>query len=502
MKKYLGLYLLLCLFNASAVHLNPQGLGEVLIVPYYTVNNSLNTLVTVTNTKEIAKAVKVNIREGLNGHAVLSYNVYLDAFDTWSFVFVPTQSTIAGNEGQDSAYQISTDNSCVPFLNKQRQEFLPFQLLDGPSDLGRSREGFIEIIEMGELTGEAAAFVNQGNVGVPDNCAGIEAAWQSNGIWDVASGADLNENINPSTGGLMAEANLINVAEGINFPIPTVALSDFFADGSIAHTDPGDISLSLNAAEPQATVITDDKTYQLAFDSGIDAVSAVLMTEKLTGSFAIDSVVAGKSQAMFIQPTRRFYIGEQGNNNQPPYNQMNDQNMICSLLGSTGEVSPYGGTLVSAAFWSRDSQLNFVTDAPTPCRPPPGGFRNLPGICDNVSVWEIRPEGTNIPSNSALTGSNNSFLSLVTFAENGFFNMNFINTRPLLANDINTNEEVQLIGLPVIGITLQQATNANAGAGLLAQYGASQRIMSSVRVFEQTESLNYEPVTTSTQVCK
>ncbi len=53
-------FLLLTSFNVSAVFVNNKGFGEALIIPYYTVNNDLNTLVSITNTSEQAKAVKIH----------------------------------------------------------------------------------------------------------------------------------------------------------------------------------------------------------------------------------------------------------------------------------------------------------------------------------------------------------------------------------------------------------------------------------------------------------
>src|SRR5690606_832168 len=44
---------------ANAVDLNPDGLGQVLIYPYYTVNKSQDSLFSVVNTTGIGKAVKV-----------------------------------------------------------------------------------------------------------------------------------------------------------------------------------------------------------------------------------------------------------------------------------------------------------------------------------------------------------------------------------------------------------------------------------------------------------
>ena len=44
---------------ANAVDLNPDGLGQVLIYPYYTVNKSQDSLFSVVNTADVGKAVKV-----------------------------------------------------------------------------------------------------------------------------------------------------------------------------------------------------------------------------------------------------------------------------------------------------------------------------------------------------------------------------------------------------------------------------------------------------------
>ena len=48
---------------ANAVNLNPRGLGQVLIYPYYTVNGGQNTLLSLVNTTAHAKALKLHFRE-------------------------------------------------------------------------------------------------------------------------------------------------------------------------------------------------------------------------------------------------------------------------------------------------------------------------------------------------------------------------------------------------------------------------------------------------------
>ena len=52
--------------SAQAVNVNPDGLGQVLIYPYYTTNGDNMTLLSVVNTTDQAKAVKVRFLEGEN----------------------------------------------------------------------------------------------------------------------------------------------------------------------------------------------------------------------------------------------------------------------------------------------------------------------------------------------------------------------------------------------------------------------------------------------------
>ena len=79
---------------AQAVNVSADGLGNVLIYPYYTVNkdvngNSFNTLMSVVNTTASTKAVKVRFREGRNSVEVLDFNVFLSPFDVWTAAITP-----------------------------------------------------------------------------------------------------------------------------------------------------------------------------------------------------------------------------------------------------------------------------------------------------------------------------------------------------------------------------------------------------------------------------
>ena len=50
----------------AAISVNPDGLGEVLLYSYYTAENDNQTVLNITNTTNVAKAVKVRFVEAQN----------------------------------------------------------------------------------------------------------------------------------------------------------------------------------------------------------------------------------------------------------------------------------------------------------------------------------------------------------------------------------------------------------------------------------------------------
>jgi hypothetical protein len=94
---------------ANAVDLNPDGLGQVLIYPYYTVNKSQDTLLSVVNTTSVGKAVKVRFLEGYNSREVLDFNLFLSPFDVWT--------AAVSQVSDDGGAQVYTaDKSCIDYI--------------------------------------------------------------------------------------------------------------------------------------------------------------------------------------------------------------------------------------------------------------------------------------------------------------------------------------------------------------------------------------------------
>ena len=134
--------------TASAVHVNPDGLGQVLIYPYYTVNsqtaiNPFNSLLSVVNSTASAKAVKVRFLEGKNSVEVLDFNLYLSPHDVWTVAVVPTTAGGAGI--------VTHDKSCTtpvmrPPVGARRQEVAVFGI-EHENQAHKNREqSLIEVV--------------------------------------------------------------------------------------------------------------------------------------------------------------------------------------------------------------------------------------------------------------------------------------------------------------------------------------------------------------------
>jgi hypothetical protein len=129
--------------TAEAVNISADGLGQVLIYPYYTVRNNsagqaYNTLFSVVNTTGSVKAVKVRFREGRNSVEVLDFNVFLSPFDVWTATVSPSA---------DGGGQIATnDTSCtIPtFQPNVPVPFRTFAITDADNAITRTAEGYFE----------------------------------------------------------------------------------------------------------------------------------------------------------------------------------------------------------------------------------------------------------------------------------------------------------------------------------------------------------------------
>lgn len=307
--------------SAQAVNINPDGLGQVLIYPYYTVNGGNTTLLSVVNTTEHAKAVKVRFKEGKNSREVLDFNLYLSMYDVWT-------AAIKNIDGTPTLR--IADNSCtVPYLymnEGSKQPFLVYGMndVDGEGEFGdiaRAREGYFEMIEMGTILNETTTAyavthdTSGDNKGMPPYdpevtgdypCKTVVDAWTidndltgAGGYWIDASTGNPDHDLTLPSGGLFGGASIVNVQAGTMFSYDAKALNGF-TDGRLIgtlHGEPGNSYPGLNDGNVEdAVVFTDDGRvyYSEQFSRGVDAVSFVFMHDAIMNEYITEDAVAAE----------------------------------------------------------------------------------------------------------------------------------------------------------------------------------------------------------------
>ncbi len=317
--------------TAEAVHLNPDGLGQVLIFPYYTARAGQFTAISIVNTQNNTKIVKVRFLEGKNSREVLDFNLFMSPNDVWTGAVVATA---------DGAKVISNDNSCVApsdLFAETRRDGLGVQFLNEfknyeytganvdnatMASLDRTREGYFEVIEMSVIddnlvTGDAMAgtaatltgYIKHNSAGVPANCGAVDgfdgnsaAAIRFPNIGGVGL---FNE---PPRGGLAGRSSIINSATGSNFTFSPTAV-DAWSDIT-NYTASGSTSPKLIDVSPNTSNIFTSAGVVTATWTGVagGAMAGVLMRNTVQNEFILDAGTQSSTDWIVTFPTKRYQI--------------------------------------------------------------------------------------------------------------------------------------------------------------------------------------------------
>jgi len=439
--------------TADAVYVNPDGTGQVLLYPYYTVRNKVagvapfNSLLSVINSTVSAKIVKVRFLEGKNSREVLDFNLYLSAKDVWTTAIIPVG---------DGAGIITSDNSCTtPAVGRTVATATPFVNFAYSGDpaggsLDRTTEGYVEIIEMGTLNkGSTTEGYITHSGGVPADCSSINSTESS-------------RDITFPTGGLFGGITLVNVLAGEDYTEDATALEQFRTDSFWAI--PGSILPDLTLADPRWTVFTSAVGGGAVSGTtvlGIDSVSAVLMHHNVLNEFVLDAPTLSQTSWVVTFPTKRYYYnpaaGQLCGTSQVPCNQV--QSLFQRNFVATGACDDVG-----VVVWSREEQTAKTPGGFSP--PPPSGA--TPALC-----WEANVVTFNSKN---IFGSVNTS-NVNTAYTNGWMDLDLLggltNGRHKLPTANGT-----FTGLPVIGFAAQTFNNgtladATTGKLIQSQYGGN-----------------------------
>ena len=456
--------------TAHAVFQDPNGQGQALIYPYYTVQsvggNAYNTYVSVVNTTAVVKVVKVRFREGKNSREVLDFNLYLSPNDVWTAAIIPASADSTA-PGRLITADVSCTNPAIPGTGVDFRNILYSGTnADGAGQgLERTREGYVEMIEMATMDptvapGSAAV---HGASGSP-TCTGLRGVNLS--AVPAFVGALL-----PPSGGLNGTGTLINVNNGSDSGYNANAFSNLTA--AAIYFDIGNDTPNFSQADPVSAVIANNNAYASdwigsAFP-GEYAVSATMMHSNVINEYVLDTATASNTDWVMTFPTKGLLVDTTAAN--PPFT---------NKFTATGSCEP-----ISFNYFDREERGAAATD--TDFSPLPGPTTS--GLCWESTVLSIRNGAGHMPtsSSSGVLGSvNTTAVSVTGTFQNGWANMQFTGTNAVAAIGIDSDATSittpiatgvgvagaqEFLGLPVVGFMVRTFNNGTLTCGTASCQG-------------------------------
>lgn len=516
---------------SAALNLQNDGIGHILLVPYFTVQNGNATLLNLVNTDTTnAKAVKVRFRGGRDSDDVFDFQVFLSPGDVW------TATLTQGSDGL--ARLTTTDTSCTlpssAILNATPFVTSRLSTTDATNGVG-TREGYIEIFNMADLpsgttaTSPIYATVKHTSAGGAPTCSdsilsAIESTYTTS---SVAAGVDYGyaggvTALRSPTTGLMANWNIINVPNTTVFSGNATAIEADSASGTrIVYSSQTATSVAPNVsstAYPNISSTFDGVLLSTGFataeydfpdvstpyeigttDAGtqIYAVSSTIAHTSLVNEFLLETGISGNTDWLVSMPTRRYFVAGRGD-------------------AASGVTAAASGTYTSATnlrtsaantLAATDLCANETTAAYGSCtyggngtsakEGAQGFFRGVTtyaadgrSSCVNIGGYsmydrnEVTAQGTNVVvspgtvTTVALCGEVN-VLSLNNLTSNtGALGANLVVAGLNVPYQngwasIGLNATGHTGGLPVIGYAFVKATNPQVSAGVSGTFGGT-----------------------------
>lgn len=441
-------------FAASAVSVSSDGLGQALIYPYYTARSSagnpFNTYLSIVNTRATVKALRVRFREARNGKETAAFNLFLAPNDVWTGAVVP--------DGVGTRL-VSADTSCVqPPFGPLRGAVAPPSglsftnaafsgaLFDGAGDgLDRTREGYVEVLEMAELRSGAANQATHVTDLFPQNCTGLATIAAS----DLA----------PPTGGLSGTLTLINVSSGLDFTVAAEALDSLARQPYYRAVNDPYPAFTANEIDPVSIVHANGATYRSTWTRGLDAVHAAL-TRTMTGEYVYDSGVAAATDWVMTLPTR--YAAVSATSSQAPF-------VGRTWRQNCGGTNSNLGEPVNVTTWTREGDVDAIYTTSSSLS------TSIQSICGSANVMTIA-KGTlaaRTVYGSATESTSFGVLRPRTSDESGWVRFELEGALVSRGDSTRTDDASGTVvvgphtysGMPVVGLVSRSLTNGFLSCG-------------------------------------
>lgn len=461
--------------TASAVHVNPDGLGQVLIYPYYTVRNAAtsiaagqyNTYISVTNSTASYKAVKVRFIEGKNSREVLDFNLFLSPFDVWTGSIEPNSTTASAG-----ARLVTADGSCtwgnVAATGATGVSFSNLAYTGANADFGvatldRTNEGYVEMMEMGDINTTATTGALLRTAVLHNASTGVAPC--SSTTLSAADAVGLTNYLSAPTGGLFGGATLINTATGVDYAYDAVALDNW--DATVGGLGSASTALTPSIRDGSvlvSNVFTGGAVQSATWALSRDAVSAAIMRSNVMNEYVLDTGTVSTTDWVVTFPTKRFYINTEATSSATTNAPVATAGLrlFNSNFGTNGSCDP-----IEVALRDREERLDTTVSSGFSPASGPTGY----SLCWESNVITFGHAAFTSGTATNVLGSTNSYGITVPAAyENGWMNIAFdtASTTPSLTPGVGLVH----YGLPVVGFMVQDFTNSTIVTGAGAAAGA------------------------------
>ena len=416
---------------------NSKGTGQVLMFPFYNLENNSNTFMHISNNTGDTKAIKVRLMEHKNSQVVLEFNAYLGPYDVFPVALAA--------EGGGGAI-LTTDDTCtVPELGTtngnysgtqtkladgatlRKQPLVPYLFdQDAESSLSRTLVGHAEVIEMGVV----AESVDM------SDCTAVRTLWAS-GAWSTAPSTNVTE----PTGGLSGASYFINPNLAYSMSIDVTAIDGWAKDGVSYHKSPATGLPTLEEGSPKAVVGDVVLDYTGQANASVMATTAVLAAGSIMNEVQIESALAAETDWVLTFPTKKYLTN--GTTAGAPFTKVYDGTKSDNVACETLSLTQFDREAVSSI-----GSGNFV--------PASGGVAG--NLCDAVTVVSFAP-------NSALL--TNDTVAVGFPFQNGAARLVAEQAVPA------DNNGVVVKGLPVIGFAGTRIVNGPMSYGYTANHKTS-----------------------------
>ena len=454
---------------ATTFRENSDGIGHMLLVPYFTVQGGNATLLNITNTDAVnGKAVKLRFRGAGNGDRLFDFSLFLAPGDVWA-------AEVSQNPATGLARLYTPDASCT--LPTQVNVDFGVDRLDTSVQgfANETREGYVEVLTMADVPPGTALFTATQHVkGMPpapcSDGARTPAALAALGTSAGIAGAGLAA---PTTG-LMANWSIFNVPEATSWSGPATALQATTASGAAGaglvvlqpqtNNAPAQSTNSMTAdplfragvVQPQSADFPDLSTpYVPNMDplQQVAAISAAMAKLTVSNEFFTDDSVQAQTDWVLNFPTRRYEMAADKNGAMLYVSNISSE--YFNSQSTRPLKHPFRITCLTnyeRTVWDRKSQNFIIQEEITP--PSMINTFRLYWMCGAVAVNSIN--SGDIFSESSLSASVTRNNDDIIFSD-GWVNINI--TTPAGK------------GIPLIGAAFAKATSTSVSPGVSGNFG-------------------------------